>query len=64
MFEDFVKGAKYKMCQECKYWVEKTDGCDHLTCKCGNEFCYKCGVNYLDGSPNCECDEYYGEDID
>ena len=23
--------------------VEKTQGCDHMTCKCGYQFFYKCG---------------------
>lgn len=35
----------------CKFWVEKTFGCDHMRCRCGNEFCYKCGGPY----GKCEC---------
>ena len=61
MFFDFIKGAKYKMCQECRFWVEKNQGCDHLTCKCGNEFCYRCGVNYREGKPDCDCMEFGGD---
>ena len=26
--------------------VQKSTGCNHLTCTCGGEFCYKCGVAY------------------
>ena len=45
-FIEFVKGAKYKQCAKCKFWVERTDGCLHMTCKCGHEFCYKCGAKH------------------
>lgn len=50
-FEKFVKGKKYKSCGKCKIWVEKNKGCDHMTCRCGYQFCYKCGGKYMD----CEC---------
>jgi hypothetical protein len=50
-FMEFARGAKYKMCSRCKFWVEKSDGCDHMTCRCGYEFCYVCGGVYM----QCEC---------
>ena len=31
------------MCPTCNTYVERIDGCDHMTCICGNSFCYKCG---------------------
>lgn len=51
LFLDLVKGKKFKQCPKCKFWVEKNQGCDHMTCRCGNQFCYKCGGPY----GNCEC---------
>ena len=42
-FFQFVKGAKFKMCPRCKYWVEKNQGCNHMKCRCGADFCYLCG---------------------
>lgn len=42
-FEEYVKGKNYKQCPNCKRWVEKTEGCDHITCCCGTHFCYNCG---------------------
>jgi len=50
-FTEFVKGSKLKQCPWCSFWVERTMGCDHMTCKCGQHFCYKCGGKY----GNCEC---------
>uniref|UniRef100_A0A7S3NKM2 RBR-type E3 ubiquitin transferase n=1 Tax=Aureoumbra lagunensis TaxID=44058 RepID=A0A7S3NKM2_9STRA len=35
--------AKYQECPKCKAWVEKSEACDHLTCRCGEKFCYNCG---------------------
>ncbi|CAG8534958.1 11623_t:CDS:2 [Paraglomus brasilianum] len=31
-----------KSCPECKEAIEKNDGCDHMTCRCGHEFCWLC----------------------
>jgi ariadne-1 len=46
-----AQGARFKQCPNCKFWVEKTEGCDHMVCRCHFEFCYQCGGVY--GS--CEC---------
>lgn len=46
-----MKGQKYKQCPNCKFWVSKNEGCDHMTCRCKYEFCYKCGGKYK----ACEC---------
>ena len=42
-FDDYVKGNKCKQCPTCKRWVEKNNGCDHISCLCGTHFCYRCG---------------------
>ncbi|KAA8569395.1 hypothetical protein EYC84_001040 [Monilinia fructicola] len=34
------------MCPVCGAHVSKTYGCDNITCRCGAEFCYECGVDY------------------
>ena len=53
-FFKFVKGAKFKMCPKCKYWVEKNQGCNHMKCRCGADFCYLCG-QLMDMSKSHRC---------
>jgi hypothetical protein len=53
-FFQFVKGAKFKMCPKCKYWVEKNQGCNHMRCRCGADFCYLCG-KLMDMSRSHKC---------
>lgn len=33
----------WKTCPSCSNMVERRDGCLHMTCRCGAEFCYRCG---------------------
>ena len=32
LFLNFAKGSKFKQCPYCKNWVEKAEGCFHITC--------------------------------
>ncbi|KAF9554429.1 hypothetical protein CPC08DRAFT_174670 [Agrocybe pediades] len=32
----------YKKCPQCNIWIEKTEGCNHMTCKCGAHICWRC----------------------
>lgn len=34
-------------CPKCKVYVQRNEGCDHMTCRCGMEFCYRCGGRRL-----------------
>lgn len=52
-----ARQAKYKKCPRCRFWVEKSDGCDHMRCRCEFEFCYKCGGVYN----RCACNGYNNE---
>jgi ariadne-1 len=45
-FMNFVKGTNYKQCPSCRFWVEKSSGCNHMVCRCRYEFCYACGGKY------------------
>jgi E3 ubiquitin-protein ligase RNF144 len=45
VFFKFAAGMKFKMCPNCRVWVERTAGCNSMRCKCGINFCYNCGRN-------------------
>ncbi|BFZ09287.1 hypothetical protein BsWGS_12326 [Bradybaena similaris] len=38
---DFVE-VEGRVCPKCSRFIEKRGGCQHITCKCGNEFCWWC----------------------
>ncbi|TGZ80823.1 hypothetical protein EX30DRAFT_307012, partial [Ascodesmis nigricans] len=40
------KQRGWRECPGCGEMVEKTQGCNHVRCRCGQEFCYKCGKVY------------------
>ncbi|CAD8120162.1 unnamed protein product [Paramecium sonneborni] len=50
-FTNLMMISKCKQCPNCKSWVEKSSGCDHMTCRCKFQFCYACGGVYL----KCAC---------
>lgn len=35
-------------CRDCGGYVQKNGGCNHMTCTCGAEFCWECGLE-IDG---------------
>ncbi|KAL5975714.1 hypothetical protein ACLOJK_020040 [Asimina triloba] len=58
---------RWRQCQQCRRMIELTQGCYHMTCWCGHEFCYSCGAEYHDGHQTCHCnlwDEDDDEDDD
>ncbi|KDO28317.1 hypothetical protein SPRG_06367 [Saprolegnia parasitica CBS 223.65] len=36
----------WKQCPKCSMLVERSMGCNFMRCKCGEHFCYACGVPY------------------
>ncbi|KAM2016608.1 hypothetical protein FF2_046190 [Malus domestica] len=46
MVKELAKQKKWKRCPRCKYYVEKTEGCLHITCRCQFQFCYGCGAEW------------------
>ncbi|KAL3512020.1 hypothetical protein ACH5RR_024737 [Cinchona calisaya] len=45
---------KWTKCPNCKFLVDKNEGCIHMTCRCGFEFCYICGLNWSEGHWSCQ----------
>ncbi|KIW89201.1 uncharacterized protein Z519_10053 [Cladophialophora bantiana CBS 173.52] len=43
----------WRRCFKCRTMVERTQGCRHMTCKCGAQFCYSCGAKWR----SCSCTE-------
>ncbi|CZT52153.1 uncharacterized protein RSE6_13415 [Rhynchosporium secalis] len=35
-----------KRCPSCRQALEKTGGCNHMTCGCGQHFCWVCGMGF------------------
>ncbi len=53
---------RWKHCPGCRHVVERSEGCNHMHCRCGTHFCYKCGAAYTKaadgrskGDPTCTC---------
>ncbi|KAK7683547.1 hypothetical protein QCA50_013382 [Cerrena zonata] len=38
-----MKAQNWRRCPHCSIIVELTVGCNHITCRCKTEFCFKCG---------------------
>lgn len=43
MLMKLAGNKNWTQCQRCKSMVERHEGCLHMTCTCGHEFCYNCG---------------------
>ncbi|KAJ7952020.1 RBR-type E3 ubiquitin transferase [Quillaja saponaria] len=47
---------KWRRCPQCKFYVEKTEGCLHITCRCQYQFCYGCGDQWTQTHGGCQGD--------
>ncbi|PKU65242.1 uncharacterized protein LOC110101456 [Dendrobium catenatum] len=57
-----AKQKLWRQCVKCKHMIELSEGCFHMTCRCGYEFCYTCGAEWKDKKATCSCplwDEQY-----
>ncbi|XP_047339163.1 E3 ubiquitin-protein ligase RSL1-like [Impatiens glandulifera] len=45
----------WRRCKKCSSMIELDDGCYHMTCRCGYEFCYVCGAEWMITGPSCSC---------
>ena len=44
---------QFKQCKQCFFVVERIDGCNHMVCNCGYQFCYNCGGYWNNGYHEC-----------
>ncbi|XP_010491706.1 PREDICTED: ATP-dependent RNA helicase DEAH12, chloroplastic [Camelina sativa] len=49
--QDWAKGKDVKECPICKCTIEKTDGCNHLLCRCGKHICWTCLDVFTEAAP-------------
>ncbi|KAJ9189833.1 hypothetical protein P3X46_001085 [Hevea brasiliensis] len=54
MFIEIAKDKKWSRCPHCKFYVERTDGCPHMICRCKFEFCYGCGSEWTQSHGGCQ----------
>ncbi|KAK9158219.1 hypothetical protein Scep_004793 [Stephania cephalantha] len=66
----------WRQCLKCNHMIELAEGCYHMTCRCGYEFCYTCGAEWKSKKATCSCplwneanimheyeeDDFYDED--
>ncbi|KAF2866071.1 hypothetical protein BDV95DRAFT_599104 [Massariosphaeria phaeospora] len=45
-FKETAKEKGYQSCFACGSTVELAEACNHITCGCGNNFCYVCGKEW------------------
>lgn len=45
-------------CPKCLVLARREDGCDHLACRCGTHFCWRCGADYECPEKPCCCGEF------
>ncbi|KAI1079182.1 hypothetical protein F5B20DRAFT_545329 [Whalleya microplaca] len=46
-----AKENGWQRCYDCKNMIELKEGCNHMTCRCGAQFCMVCGLEWK----TCEC---------
>ncbi|XP_055830116.1 E3 ubiquitin-protein ligase RSL1-like [Solanum dulcamara] len=45
----------WRQCVKCNHMVSLGEGCYHIYCRCGHEFCYTCGAEWKNKKPTCSC---------
>lgn len=60
LFLAYIQSRKVKSCPKCGRFVERVSGCSHMSCICGEQFCYICGKPQV----QCVCTSQAFEDDD
>ncbi|XVE51760.1 hypothetical protein DITRI_Ditri02bG0066600 [Diplodiscus trichospermus] len=57
MVRNLAKENKWRRCPSCRFLVERTEGCLHMTCRCKFEFCYACGSEWTPDHGGCQSNQ-------
>jgi hypothetical protein len=44
---------EWKRCPNCRMFIQKDGGCNHITCECGHEFCFVCLADWENKHYDC-----------
>ncbi|CAH2047711.1 unnamed protein product [Thlaspi arvense] len=53
LLKKMAENHKWRRCPSCKFYIEKSQGCLYMKCRCGLAFCYNCGTPSKDTSHYC-----------
>ncbi|CAH8361460.1 unnamed protein product [Eruca vesicaria subsp. sativa] len=53
LLKKMAESHKWRRCPSCKFYIEKSQGCLYMKCRCGLAFCYNCGTPSRDHSHYC-----------
>ena len=63
--QEMSQDKRWSRCPSCQHLVEKSEGCNHMRCICGQNFCHTCSkafqqdpVNKYLKSPSCSCPQF------
>ncbi|XP_019089199.1 PREDICTED: probable E3 ubiquitin-protein ligase ARI5 [Camelina sativa] len=45
MLKDLANEKLWRQCRKCKHMIELAHGCVSVICRCGHNFCYRCGAD-------------------
>ncbi|KAI6679800.1 hypothetical protein NL676_033681 [Syzygium grande] len=55
MLMKLAKKKHWRRCPKCRFFVQKISGCAFVKCRCGVEFCYRCGAQAKESHYCTEC---------
>ncbi|XP_016651566.1 PREDICTED: probable E3 ubiquitin-protein ligase RNF217 [Prunus mume] len=47
MLRNLAKKEQWRRCPNCRFYVERSWGCNLIQCRCKTKFCYECGELYI-----------------